>query len=389
MPLSVGVGFWTLFASLHVVSWGITGPANSNGPLRSSPNALEVTGDGVLATPISTGVKPLSVMRSEVKDHVSPKMHAQGPALGGSVQLEKQASIPNVNGVAGVAGDVAGAAGELLTPQYMIWDPYVPPPPPLSDAVKKHVPKAMQGVVMDAADVVDKAAEAASKIADSLNPMNRMCLIIDEGLTPPVQVKKCSLVASEESQFIFPEHGQTGPIKQKSSPNRCLGVPKNWWGSSDGKFKPSGLEVTPCDAHVSEHNNSFVMPAKTNGTGYGLIAWSSHPSMCIDIQDVAPPPHANVTEAEIEESPEEQAADAAQKSLLQLSASGTDPTKALSSAGGAGGDAVAGAEKVEVATKGNGREFDGNTVTLAKCQRLGNWSLLPTILPVPPVPLPR
>lgn len=339
VPMAVRV--WTFIASLHGVSLAVAAAPPAS--LRN-PNALEINGEGSLAkrhpSGPAAGNKLLQVMRSEVK--------------------LSQAAAPSAVSVATAGGDMA--AGLILDPpQYMMWAPHVGELGGVSDAIKDKtkgsgfVGEAVGDAASKVGDVVDTAVDTANALADAINPMNKFCMILNEQVSvPSIQINKCFSATSQESQFVFPEPGTAGPIKLKSDPAKCIGAPNEWWGSSDGKFTPNVLNLTSCSSHVSEHNDTFIMPPVKNGTITGLIAWATHPDMCIDIMD-------HVEEEKVEQE------DGHKDGLIQVS---EEPE-------------AEGAEAEKVAAKVNIREFVGNELILAKCHRRGNWTLLASLVPGP------
>lgn len=355
MPLFARIGIWSFLAYLYAVSrLTVALPAS----WHIGTKALDINGEGILGKTVpeeSADVgRRIPAMRREPVGGAQTDAQSRQVRTGREgVELEKDAVImpnPVKKSLTSVAQKASGAA-----PQYILWAPYVKPTVKTTEIVGE-VSKGggvMSGIIAKAATpvagVIDKVAAVANNLVDALNPMNKFCLTLNSEVKGmQIQIRKCAKASSLASQFVLPGPGETGPIKSKGSGEKCLGVQDHWWGSDDGNFTPGALEITSCKGHVSEHNNSFVMPPLVNGTMNGLIAWSTHPSMCIDVMD-HPLKEKKITEKGHDDG------------LLQY-AQGSEP------------------EVVEDEEE-NIREFEGNIVTLNKCAHMGNWTLLASLLP--------
>jgi len=355
MPHFVRIGMWFFLAHLYAVTrLAVALPAS----WRFGSEALDINGEGILektAPEESASVgRHVPAMRREPVggDQTFVTSRQVRTGLEGA-ELEKDAAVvPNLvkQSLASIAEKTSGG-----NPQYILWAPYVKPKVQTAQIVGEMSKGGgvMSGVFAKAATpiagAIDKVAAAATNLVDALNPMNKFCLTLNsEVRVGQIQIRKCAKATSLASQFVLPGPGETGPIKSKGSADKCLGVQHHWWGSDDGNFTPGALEITSCKGHVSEHNNSFVMPPLVNGTMNGLIAWSTHPSMCIDVMN-HPLKEKKITEKGHADG------------LLQ-DAQASEP------------EAVEDEEE-------NIREFEGNSVTLNKCAHMGNWTLLASLVP--------
>lgn len=356
MPLFARVGIWSFLVYVDAVSRLIVALPTS---WRLGAKALYINGEGirvktVLAESADVG-RHVPAMRREpfVGDYGAAKSRQVREELEGA-ELEKDAvvlSSPAEESLTSIAQRKNGAA-----PQYLLWAPYVEPKVKTTEAIGEVskgggvMSSAFAKAATPVAGAIDTVATAANNFVDALNPMNKFCLTLNsEVKVQQIQIRKCAKTTSLASQFVMPGPGQTGPIRSKGSADACLGVQSHWWGSDDGNFTPGALVITSCKEHVSEHNNSFVMPPLVNGTMTGLIAWSTHPSMCIDVMD-HPLKEKKITEKGHADG------------LLQY-AQVSEP------------------EVVEDEEE-NIREFEGNVVTLNKCAHMGNWTLLASLSPV-------
>lgn len=163
-------------------------------------------------------------------------------------------------------------------------------------------------------------------------------------------------------------------IKQKGKSENCIGVDRRWWGTgatsrSWPNFQPNPLIVTKCAAHVSEHNNSFLMPSDVNGSYTGLIVWTTHPEMCLDLQD---------HEEEIKREQEGDLLQVEKRVLTEIRTKRMQDSKLASKSTS---NFHRDEHKEEPKNEGeqNVRTFDGNIVTLAPCTRIGNWTIQSTM----------
>lgn len=273
----------------------------------------------------------------------------------------QQLPIPGKLGGLAAAGAAAAAnALGLVAEQYIVWAPpeIEVPEDELMGTEYEGKGGVVTGLVSDAVLAARKAAAAAAAAP-------KFCLTVNEDVPwemGQIQIMSCDKASFYKSQFWLPEPGTVGPIKQKGNPANCVGVDPQWWGTGATdrtwpNFMPNPLIITPCKEHVSEHNHSWLMPERdVNGTVKGLIAWATHPWMCMDLQD-----HLEQVEKESED----------QEGLLETGAARGNLTRR--SKPKKKHDDM---NMKDMGETQNVRTFDGNHVTLAPCERIGNWSLM-------------